>query len=170
MSQIRLYNVVDPTIQSFAKGSLPPYLAASHVWSEELFPLSLTHARASPGVSAARESVRRHFPDISHLWVDTLCIDQKDEGDKMEQIPHMREIYEGCAAVVIVLSDRIQFYQAQVDQMEDFFEQLNRNARTAKWRKLGRRAKRPSSVEREMLVRTFTLVAKLWGSKWASRV
>ena len=39
--------------------------------------------------------------DIQYLWIDAICIQQDDESDKANQIPHMDSIY-GAAVLTIV--------------------------------------------------------------------
>ncbi|KAI1373954.1 hypothetical protein F4677DRAFT_184680 [Hypoxylon crocopeplum] len=35
------------------------------------------------------------------LWIDSLCILQDDDGDKLQHLPHMDSIYR-CASLVII--------------------------------------------------------------------
>ena len=45
----------------------------------------------------------RHPEATRKLWVDALCIDQNNNDEKTEQIPHMKDIYQHADQVVIWL-------------------------------------------------------------------
>ncbi|KAK8132130.1 hypothetical protein PG999_000303 [Apiospora kogelbergensis] len=50
--------------------------------------------------------LRFRLPDrIRLLWVDAVCIDQKDDADKGRQIPRMAHIYSGASCVLVWLGD-----------------------------------------------------------------
>lgn len=83
----------------------PPYFALSYTWGDasDTSPIlldnniffvttnlqaALAHLAANPGA----ESVT--------AWIDALCIDQKDEVEKSEQVEQMREIYANATHVI----------------------------------------------------------------------
>ena len=45
----------------------------------------------------------RHSEETRMLWVDAVCIDQNNNDEKIEQIPHMKDIYQHASQVVIWL-------------------------------------------------------------------
>jgi hypothetical protein len=47
----------------------------------------------------------RHRLDVKLLWADALCINQKDNDDKAQQIPMMSSIYRGARLVLAWLGD-----------------------------------------------------------------
>ena len=94
-----------------------PYLALSYVWGRTET-LSLTRANVSSLQSQGSLRERRaEIPQtirdamclttrlgFRHLWVDTLCIVQDDEKNKMQLIHRMAAIYAN-AAVTVVAAD-----------------------------------------------------------------
>lgn len=82
------------------------YEALSYVWDSELPSQSITlngHAFLVTGnLHAALWHLRdRQLERV--LWVDALCINQADSGEKERQLPLMRTIYAQAARVVVWL-------------------------------------------------------------------
>ena len=46
----------------------------------------------------------RHPKATRTLWVDAVCIDQNNNEEKIEQLPHMKDIYQHASQVVIWLA------------------------------------------------------------------
>ena len=40
---------------------------------------------------------------VQHLWVDAICINQNDAGEKSTQVPLMGSMYAGATAVIVWL-------------------------------------------------------------------
>lgn len=47
----------------------------------------------------------RRTTEARNLWIDAICIDQADKGDKARQIPRMVDIYRQASSVVVWLGD-----------------------------------------------------------------
>ena len=45
----------------------------------------------------------RHPEAVRTFWVDAVCIDQDHNDEKIEQIPHMKDIYQRASHIVIWL-------------------------------------------------------------------
>ena len=103
MAWTRLLNLSSRELEQSFSHHLPPFIAISHAWGEALFPPNVPF-HLQPGAKAILILVAESFPHIHHCWIDTLCIDQKDEDDKQRQIPLMSEIYGKADAVAIVLA------------------------------------------------------------------
>ncbi len=84
-----------------------PYDALSYTWGAPNFPQTIT-------IRSSRIPITQHlFDALQHLrhptkeisiWVDALCINQKDEtGEKEKQIFWMRDIYANAQKVIIWL-------------------------------------------------------------------
>jgi hypothetical protein len=56
------------------------------------------------------------FNSRSKIWVDSVCINQKDPAERSSQVAMMRDIYESSEEVVIWLGDR-GFYDDLGEQL-----------------------------------------------------
>jgi hypothetical protein len=63
------------------------------------------HKYISKNLEAALRALRdlKETRDGMRYWVDSLCINQEDEGERNEQVKRMREIYSRARAVVVWL-------------------------------------------------------------------
>ena len=113
-----LVNLASNQLEVFEIGSMPSYVAISHVWSETLFPPSL---RGSPQdadgmrMIATLTSSQKESMTCIYCWIDTWCIDQDDTEDKLRQIPLMGEIYKDASFVLITVRHRFNFSQEDWD-------------------------------------------------------
>jgi len=89
----------------------PSYTALPYVWAKHLSPIK--HISCFPdgpdiaitaNCHAALLQIRRRFGPVT-IWVDSICINQYDEDEKVSQIPLMREIYTWARNVYIWLGD-----------------------------------------------------------------
>ncbi|KAF2998412.1 hypothetical protein E8E14_005154 [Neopestalotiopsis sp. 37M] len=87
---------------------LRDYEALSYTWGQPDFSETLSVIQdgqtsvlgITPNLRDALERLR--LPDRERrLWVDAVCIDQKDKTDKSKQIPAMAQIFK-CASRVLV--------------------------------------------------------------------
>ncbi|KAK5627459.1 hypothetical protein RRF57_003174 [Xylaria bambusicola] len=83
------------------------FQALSYTWGEPSFTETLIvdkvcFLRITPNL---RDALRRfRLPsNPRRLWVDAVCINQKDEEEKGKQIPFMDVIYRGASAVLVWL-------------------------------------------------------------------
>ena len=77
----------------------PSFAALSYVWGEKS---TLSHGilcrphgcriEITANCHAALCQIRKRFGAVT-IWLDSVCINQADEGEKARQIPLMREIY-----------------------------------------------------------------------------
>ena len=89
--------------------SVPQYVALSYVWGppwEGQDPPSILlddiAIELRPNLDSAMRALRRHDQDI-HIWIDALCINQRDEEEKNMQVPLMAIIYRRSNSVAIWL-------------------------------------------------------------------
>ena len=96
------------------------YLALSYTWSDQTDPVTIElnyHSvpigrnLASALVSLREETFAQFF------WVDALCINQKDDVEKSQQVQEMPYIYESATGVYIWLGN-------EVDGVEQVFTWL----------------------------------------------
>ena len=95
------------------------FIAISHVWTENFFP-----AIPTPDCDGIRRLFRvlqnpkyQNLASIKYLWLDNWCIDQTDEMDKFNQIPHMMSIYEAAVATVVPIRDHVENAQQDMQAM-----------------------------------------------------
>ena len=107
--RIRLVNVEDWKVVSASLEER--YVALSYVWGSNTAPMlrkdtvqrySMDHGLLDPEIPQTILDTIRLVRDIGerYLWVDTLCIVQDDESDKLPQLSIMGDIF-GCAYLVI---------------------------------------------------------------------
>jgi len=61
--------------------------------------------RISENLHAALQRIRDVQQPVE-IWVDSICINQKDLAERSSQVGLMRDIYEGSEEVVIWLGER----------------------------------------------------------------
>jgi hypothetical protein len=94
--------------------STPPYKALSYTWANrnELFdpPVCLIQCnKRSLQISENLNAALRRLRDVQQpveIWVDSICINQKDLAERSSQVGLMRDIYETSEEVVIWLGER----------------------------------------------------------------
>lgn len=86
-----------------------PYVALSYRWSndtdEELLLEGNGMIRISRDLSAALHRFR-YASALRWIWVDAICINQRDTAEKSIQIPLMTRIYRGASRVMVWLGNR----------------------------------------------------------------
>ncbi|KAM5347745.1 hypothetical protein ACJ41O_007569 [Fusarium nematophilum] len=83
-----------------------PYAALSYTWGDpsitvEIF-LNGCPIRVTSNLYHALYCLRRTDED-QYLWVDAVCIDQNDHGERNHQVGQMRRVYEEAEKVIIWL-------------------------------------------------------------------
>ena len=82
------------------------------IYTSEPFPMLF---QVSPNLHSALEQLR--FPDLPRvLWIDAICIDQRDTSERNQQVSYMAEIYQKAGHVCIWLGPE----DAQSDMALDF--------------------------------------------------
>ncbi|KAI1364257.1 heterokaryon incompatibility protein-domain-containing protein [Xylaria arbuscula] len=108
------------------------FQALSYTWGAPIFTETLIvdetyFLRITPNL---RDALRRfRLPSTPRrLWVDAVCINQQDEGEKGKQIPFMDVIYRGASTVLVWLGnypaqaaslDRIRTYPRRITKEHD---------------------------------------------------
>lgn len=96
-------------ITEFQRDQAPSYEAISYTWDELVFPKAI-HISDSTSSDVSRfaitqnlynglQRLRGHQPRT--LWIDALCINQEDLGEKGHQVAHMGDIYREANRVVV---------------------------------------------------------------------
>jgi hypothetical protein len=85
-----------------------PYEALSYVWGSESDPRSILIDDQSLSVTQNLYALLSRLQDHSCsrlIWVDAVCINQKDEKEKEHQISFMAEIYAKATRVIVWLGE-----------------------------------------------------------------
>jgi hypothetical protein len=88
--------------------NLPDYEALSYVWGVDKASVPITVAGQDIMISRTLNTalVRLRLPDRKRLlWVDQLCIDQSNDGEKTQQVQHMSNVYSECSQCVVWLGE-----------------------------------------------------------------
>lgn len=83
-----------------------PYKALSYTWGPPQFPQHIVCENVEiPITQNLFDALQhlRHTQEKTTIWIDALCINQKDLSEKSKQIPIMRLIYENAQEVLIWL-------------------------------------------------------------------
>jgi hypothetical protein len=125
----------------------PPYVAVSYTWDPALFAegsftettpskagtcevicedaVIRVHDTVLPALTCIREPSRLQ----SRIWLDAVCINQKDLEERAAQVKIMGEIYASADEVVITLGEQNNEFK-QVNWLHtDFVQALNRHVR-----------------------------------------
>lgn len=128
--------MIRPTDLSPDKIDVPSYLIVSYCWHYPEWPLARAAKPIAPGWEISKPMVDaimdlRQSPDEG-VWLDKLCINQGDEGEKRVHIGAMDIIYKSARRMVILLEDvqltkeetaaglaYAEFYQALCDEVKN---------------------------------------------------
>lgn len=167
MATFRLLNIIDFSLESFTLADSPPYIAASHTWSENVFDSQRPFVSTFGG-RGLRTVINRLYPDVRHCWIDTLCIDQNDERDKIAQIPLMGQIFGRAIAVLIFISTELGTTQSDVNTLGAKLEGALAMCKAEAWTEEG--AKWQSGAGRKLIVQSMHGLRRLASTSWATRV
>lgn len=165
----RLVNIQTGQVEFWNLERMPAYLAVSHTWADNLFRLDVPFAESSGRLAIIRLLESEEHTKIGYCWIDTLCIDQNDNGDKKRQIPLMGKIYGDAEVVAIVVKEHLGLTQAKVDaaayMVRDAVEMSKRDA----WLEKGNQWS-SSEGHRGHLKRAMDVLEVFTRPAWGSRV
>jgi hypothetical protein len=93
------------TIQQVKLEDKPNYKALSYAWGNPnvTFPILVDEKRYHVTANCHAALYRlREMGEIS-MWIDAICINQKDNAEKSTQIPLMKDIYSSAGEVIVWL-------------------------------------------------------------------
>ncbi|KAK3054740.1 hypothetical protein LTR09_004469 [Extremus antarcticus] len=167
MSSFRLFNIATLRLERHDLFNHPPYVAASHVWSEGVFELSRGFQGCFGGRGLNAVIAQLH-PAIQYCWFDTLCIDQGDPQDKLTQIPLMDRIFGQAEAVVIYINSNLDATQAEVDTLATQLEGALAMCEADAWQEEG--AYWQQGECRKWIIQGMQGLLRLASTDWARRV
>lgn len=169
MAYIRLFNTLTSVLESFQIDNTPPYLAVSHAWSDQIFPIG-TPILSSFGGQVVEKVINLHYPTIHHCWVDNFCIKQNDEADKLVQIPLMGSIYHNAVAVIVVLSCELGLSQEDVDATTGSLTDALDMWKNESWAETAQTEYWKYGPGRQRLVHAMKGLTRFTRSVWGTRI
>lgn len=101
----------------------PPYVAVSYVWGDASRTRPIVVDGAIYHATENLEAVLRHLAhegQTATLWVDALCINQKDSAEKSVQVGQMGEVYSKATSVLSWLGPAAPNSELAVRWVESF--------------------------------------------------
>ena len=102
-------SVLTFTVETHPIARAPPYTAVSYVWG---LAAASQEIRLNGHAFAIRQNLwsclyylmqsatnPNHNIDWTHIWVDAICINQRDEREKSQQVRAMDEVYSNATLV-----------------------------------------------------------------------
>ncbi|KAK0616885.1 heterokaryon incompatibility protein-domain-containing protein [Immersiella caudata] len=97
-------SIVRCELLAFPVNRAPPYVALSYAWGDASLPTtSLLVADKRLEITQSLDIALRHLAEDDKtiiLWVDALCINQRDDVEKSFQVRRMGEVYRSAAVVL----------------------------------------------------------------------
>ena len=116
---------VEVTLETYELDSNTQFTALSYVWGDVIPPHwivcnghQVPITRSLWGVLSQLRKQQFHCL----LWVDAICINQKDEKEKGSQVAMMRDIYKRAVNVIFWLGEQERYDEDAVHLMRSFFE------------------------------------------------
>jgi hypothetical protein len=116
------------TYESLAEDELPKYVALSYVWGDPNVTTAITVNDQPFQVTLNLASALRHLRNAAPtdeiptgfrtLWVDAICINQRDLAERNQQVQVMGDIYSEAAQVIVWLGERNQTSDLAFDLLE----------------------------------------------------
>ena len=101
-------NLMHSTLYHARKSITSHYTALSYVWGNVAHKATIHIRGLALEVTASLDSALKHLRDEETavwVWADGVCINQKDDNEKCQQVRQMGEIYECAANTVIFLGE-----------------------------------------------------------------
>jgi hypothetical protein len=170
MKTFRLISTITWTVETFEIRKSPPYLAISHAWSDNFFPKALPLHPSAGGDAIKQTILKRGFDTVEYCWVDLFCIKQDSDDDMNEQIPLMGQIYGNAEAVLIILKNKLNLTQEQVDSGTAQMSEALTIWKTEAWVEEGVSQYWEYGEGRTKLVRAMKILSRFTNAAWGTRV
>jgi len=88
-------------------GNCKPFEALSYVWGKPDFTKVITLDDQKVRITERLAAVLRHLRlprQERTLWIDAICINQRDLAERQEQVGYFRDIYSSCSSDILWLS------------------------------------------------------------------
>ena len=116
------------SLETFRKDEVPEYDALSYCWGEDVRSSSIVcngHTLdITPCLSSALQEVLKFEKGHRPLWVDAICLNQRDEDEKAIHVLQMYSIFTNASQVVVWLGDADAETPEVILQMERILQKL----------------------------------------------
>jgi hypothetical protein len=109
LPRIHKNDMISCNIRHVSLSENPTYVALSYNWGDQSELRTIRLNEALVDVTVSLEEALRHMRprwELLDLWVDALCIDQRNEKERGAQVLRMFPIYQTARVVVIWLDPR----------------------------------------------------------------
>ncbi|KAL9622065.1 MAG: hypothetical protein Q9160_003564 [Pyrenula sp. 1 TL-2023] len=93
-------------MDSFSADNMPAYRALSYTWGDSAYryPILLNGCRFLVTHNLLKALERMLVDeDVAHVWIDAICVNQRDLVERSQQVSYMRQIYQNAQEVLIFL-------------------------------------------------------------------
>ncbi|PWY68221.1 HET-domain-containing protein [Aspergillus eucalypticola CBS 122712] len=141
LKQIRLVTIepgkwtddIQCTLRETSLADSEPYETLSYVWGDHTNTKNIivngSNFNATANLESALRHLRRYTPRT--MWIDAICINQQDLGERASQVSIMRDIYHGSNMTVIWLGDGDERVESLFDLARRFYNQSYEDYRPA---------------------------------------
>jgi hypothetical protein len=101
------------------------------------------------------------------LWIDAICIDQENDGEKTVQIPLMREIYTRCQECLVWLGEGTPEADIAMDAIPRIAQQLTLHDAAEVWKMEGIAVRSPEVLDSSLWKGFVNFFSRPWfGRVW----
>jgi hypothetical protein len=112
---------IHSSLSNFSLNECPPYEALSYVWGAGGFTRKIFVSGLPKHVTQNLEIALRHLRHVSQtrvLWVDAICINQRDIPERNTQVIHMGDVYRSAFRVIAWLGEKDEDSNLAYDALE----------------------------------------------------
>lgn len=109
------------SLSNFSLNECPPYEALSYVWGAGGSNRQIFVGGLPKNVTRNLEIALRHLRHVSQtrvLWIDAICIDQRDIPERNTQVIHMGDVYRSAFRVIAWLGEEDEDSDLAYDALE----------------------------------------------------
>lgn len=127
--------IIRCTLETHALAEAPKYNALSYVWgnsapdktimcsggslkiTQSLYAVLFAMRKRRRFEYSVGDRTTAHIPACQLVWIDQICINQKDEKERNQQVRVMQDIYHRATTVLISLGEDFHDLAAPVDRL-----------------------------------------------------
>ncbi|MCJ1451261.1 hypothetical protein MMC28_001597 [Mycoblastus sanguinarius] len=119
-------DILSGTLRIVSLFDAPEYQALSYTWGELVFPALIEcsgngYIAITSNLAAALRRLR--YPNRKRtMWIDAICVDQRNTIERNHQVRHMRKIYEQAKEVLIWLGENTDNARLALGGLDELLE------------------------------------------------